>query len=154
MASPGDDGGITLQWIAGTVITLFMGVYGTMIFRLWTRVEGMQAELGRAAETILLREQDRDRLSARASEAMLLREQERDRLMREQMQRLGDMISQERDRNAAAIDRLREVLEEDRRLAATDRSNIAGTMVTRMELDRQLENRFGPAPRGRAGTAD
>lgn len=136
MIPPGEDGGAALQWAANAILTLFTAVYGAILFRLWARLETVQDSV------------------AKAGEVVLLREQERDRLMREELQRLFGMIQQERDRNGAAIDRVREVLEEDRKLASTDRANIAGTMVTRMELDRQLENRFGPAPRGRVGGDD
>jgi hypothetical protein len=40
------------------------------------------------------------------------------------------------------LDRLRQSLEDDRRIAVKDRADIAGSMVTRTELDRQLDLQF------------
>ncbi len=49
----------------------------------------------------------------------------------------------------ARIIRFEEATEKDRQVAATDRANIAATMLTRHEFDRQMDKRF--PERGRAG---
>lgn len=39
-------------------------------------------------------------------------------------------------------DEFRRMIEEDRKLASADRTNIASTMLTRAEFDRQMDRRF------------
>lgn len=65
-------------------------------------------------------------------------------------------LRQDADKNGEriweAIERMRQEMAADRQLAATDRSNIAATMVTRAELERQIDRVVGAfATHGRIG---
>lgn len=70
---------------------------------------------------------------------------------RPEIEKLRDSLEQLRESVEEKLDQVRKETETDRRLASVDRTTIAATMVTRNELDRQIDRILSELDKVRSG---
>lgn len=70
---------------------------------------------------------------------------------RPEMEKLRDSLEQLRESVEEKLDQVRKETETDRRLASADRTTIAERMVTRSELDRQIDRVLAELDKVRSG---
>jgi sensor c-di-GMP phosphodiesterase-like protein len=123
IVSPDGGDASWLQWAVTSALGLFTVAYGGALAHLWQEIAKVR---------------DRQDTAANAARE---RAEKGDDALRATIDELRRAVEQMASRDE--IERLRTMMEQDRRLAAIDRANIAAAMVTRAELERQIDRVVG-----------
>lgn len=111
-----------VQWTLTLLVSLFTAAYGFILKHILSEQERMDERQNNMLGDVRNQAEKDDDFLWNA--------------IKEVKTKLEDVVT----RNE--LDRLRQSLEDDRRIAVKDRADIAGSMVTRTELDRQLDLQF------------